>query len=242
MKRVIVFGASGGIGQEICRSLAADGWSIYVHYRKNVEVAQKLATELLEKYPKQDFFTTKLDFAASDQQLEDFVQSLFPVNAVVFAQGITKYGFLSEQSLTDIDRVMKINLTVPIKLTKLLEPMLVKHEMSRIVYLGSVYGGQGSALETIYSATKAGLSRFSQAYAREVASTGLTVNTIAPGAVATEMNKIFSKQTLDEVREEIPLGRLAHGEDVAYWVKTLLQSESKYCTGQTIYVSGGWLI
>ena len=218
MKRVIVFGASGGIGQEICRSLAADGWSIYVHYRKNVEVAQKLATELLEKYPKQDFFTTKLDFAASDQQLEDFVQSLFPVNAVVFAQGITKYGFLSEQSLTDIDRVMKINLTVPIKLTKLLEPMLVKHEMSRIVYLGSVYGGQGSALETIYSATKAGLSRFSQAYAREVASTGLTVNTIAPGAVATEMNKIFSKQTLDEVREEIPLGRLAHGEDVAYWV------------------------
>ena len=242
MKRVIVFGASGGIGQEICRSLAADGWSIYVHYRKNVEIAQKLVTELLEKYPNQDFFTIKLDFASSDQQLEDFVKSLFPVNAVVFAQGITKYGFLSEQSLTDIDQVMKINLTVPIKLTKLLEPMLVKHEMSRIVYLGSVYGGQGSALETIYSATKAGLSRFSQAYAREVASTGLTVNTIAPGAVATEMNKIFSKETLDEVREEIPIGRLAHGEDVAYWVKTLLQAESKYCTGQTIYVSGGWLI
>lgn len=242
MKRVIVFGATGGIGQAICQTLAADGWSLYLHCNNNVDGASEQAQKLMAIYPQQDFMPIKFDFLSEKEQLSKFVNSLLPVNAAVFAQGITKYDFLTKQKIADIEKIIQVNLTVPIELTKLLEPILIKQEYSRIVYLGSVYGGQGSALESVYSATKAGLSRFSQAYAREVASTNLTVNVVAPGAVNTPMNAMFCKETMQEVEIEIPAGRLAQGKDISYWVKCLLDKNSSYCTGQTIYISGGWLL
>lgn len=242
MKRAIVFGATGGIGNSICDELAKAGWSLYLHCHQNWDSAVKKSQNLMKEYPKQDFIPIKLDFEADDNQLKKFVDNLLPVNAVIFAQGITKYGFLNEQDLTDISKIINVNLTVPIKLTRLFEKKLTKQTFSRIVYLGSVYGGQGSALESVYSATKAGLTRFSQAYAREVASANLTVNVIAPGAVDTPMNQMFSKQTRQEVATEIPIGRWARGTDISFWVKTLLDERSSYCTGQTVYVSGGWLL
>lgn len=242
MKRAIVFGATGGIGQAICRDLAEDGWSLYLHYNSKKEAAEELGQKLFTKYPDQDFMSIKLDFEVDDAQLSEFVQNLLPVNAAVFAQGVTNYGFLGDEDLDNITRLIKINLTVPIKLTKLLEPQLMKQGFSRIVYLGSVYGGYGSALESVYSATKGGLSRFAQAYAREVASNNLTVNVIAPGAVKTNMNSIFSEDTIEEVQEEIPVGRWADGRDISYWIKVLLNERSSYLTGQTIYVTGGWLL
>lgn len=242
MKRAIVFGATGGIGQAICRDLAEDGWSLYLHYNSKKEAAEELGQKLFTKYPDQDFMPIKLDFEVDDAQLSEFVQNLLPVNAAVFAQGVTNYGFLGDEDLDNITRLIKINLIVPIKLTKLLEPQLMKQGFSRIVYLGSVYGGYGSALESVYSATKGGLSRFAQAYAREVASNNLTVNVIAPGAVKTNMNSIFSEDTIEEVQEEIPVGRWADGKDISYWIKVLLNERSSYLTGQTIYVTGGWLL
>ena len=242
MKRAIVFGATGGIGQAICRDLAEDGWSLYLHYNSKKEAAEELGQKLFTKYPDQDFMPIKLDFEVDDAQLSEFVQNLLPVNAAVFAQGVTNYGFLGDEDLDNITRLIKINLTVPIKLTKLLEPQLMKQGFSRIVYLGSVYGGYGSALESVYSATKGGLSRFAQAYAREVASNNLTVNVIAPGAVKTNMNSIFSEDTIEEVQEEIPVGRWADGKDISYWIKVLLNERSSYLTGQKIYVTGGWLL
>lgn len=242
MRRAIVFGSTGGIGQEICRDLAQSGWSLYLHYNSKQKAAEELGQKLYEKYPEQDFMPIKLDFEIDDFQLKKFVENLLPVNAVVFAQGITNYGFLGDESLDNITRLIKINLTVPIKLTKLFEAQLMKQDFSRIVYLGSVYGGDGSALESVYSATKGGLSRFAQAYAREVASNNLTVNVIAPGAVKTNMNTILSKDTIQEVQEEIPVGRWAKGEDISYWIKVLLNERSSYLTGQTIYVTGGWLL
>ena len=242
MKRAIVFGATGGIGQAISEELAADGWSLYVHCNQNWDEALKLSRDLSKNYPKQDFLPVKFNFLSNEQQLISFVDSLLPVNAVVFAHGITKYGFLGEQSLNQIEKIIQINLTVPIELTKLFEKTLIKQDFSRIVYLGSVYGCQGSALEAVYSATKAGLSRFSQAYAREIASTNLTVNVVAPGAIDTPMNSMFSPDVMEEVKEEIPASRLGKGEDIAFWIKTLLDKRSSYCTGQTIYVSGGWLL
>ena len=242
MKRAIVFGATGGIGQEICRDLAAEGWSLYLHYNSHEQTALDLGKELFAKYPSQDFLPIKLDFVSSDAELADFVKKLLPVNAAVFAQGITKYGFLGDETLDNITKLINVNLTVPIKLTKLLESQLMRQDYSRIVYLGSVYGGAGSALEAVYSATKGGLTRFAQAYARDVASNNLTVNVIAPGAVKTNMNAIFSEDTIQEVQDEIPMGRWAKANDISYWVTTLLNKRSGYLTGQTIYVTGGWLL
>lgn len=242
MKRAIVFGATGGIGRQICNTLADNGWSLYVHCNNNWDEAVKISQQLLKEFPQQDFMPIKLNFLAEDKKLKQFVDNLLSVNAAVFAQGITDFDFLGSQDLATIEKIIQVNLTVPIKLTHLLEKILLKQNFSRVVYLGSVYGGQGSAMESVYSATKGGLTRFSQAYAREVASSNLTVNVVAPGAVDTPMNAMFSKETMQEVKDEIPASRLASGEDIAYWVNAILNEKSGYLTGQTIYVSGGWLI
>lgn len=242
LKRAIVFGATGGIGQAICTDLANSGWSLYLHYNQDEQKASNMVQRYSQLYPQQDFIPIKLSFLTDNKGLMEFVNSLLPINAVVFSQGITDYTFLSDQDLNKIDQLVQVNLNTPIKLTSLLESLLIKNDFSRIVYLGSVYGGNGSALEAVYSSTKAGLSRFAQSYAREVASANLTVNVIAPGAVDTKMNALLSSETMAEVKEEIPLGRLAKGTDISYWVRTLLDPNANYLTGQTIYVSGGWLI
>ncbi|WP_278960221.1 elongation factor P 5-aminopentanone reductase [Lactobacillus apis] len=241
MQRAIVFGATGGIGRLICTDLAEAGWSLYIHCSNNWPAACEMSESFMKQYPSQEFLPLKFSFFAENNELEKMVQSLLPINAVIFAQGITDYHLLSDQNLDKVDEVMQVNLVTPIKLTSLLEPLLLKNDFSRIIFIGSVYGAQGSAMEAVYSATKAGLSRFSQAYAREVASANLTVNVIAPGAVDTAMNKMISVEEMAEVVGEIPAGRLASGADISFWVKALLDPNSTYLTGQTLYVSGGWL-
>ena len=241
MQRAIVFGATGGIGRSICTDLAEAGWSLYIHCSSNWPAACEMSESFMKQYPSQEFLPLKFSFFAENNELEKMVQSLLPINAVIFAQGITDYHLLSDQNLDKVDEVMQVNLVTPIKLTSLLEPFLLKNDFSRIIFIGSVYGAQGSAMEAVYSATKAGLSRFSQAYAREVASANLTVNVIAPGAVDTAMNKMISVEEMAEVVGEIPAGRLASGADISFWVKALLDPNSTYLTGQTLYVSGGWL-
>lgn len=242
MKRAIVFGATGGIGKAIAAQLAAKGWSLYIHFNHSSQEAEKMVAEFIDKYPSQEFFPLKLDFLAEDEVIKTTVASLLPVNAAIFTQGITNYQFLGSQELTQIEKIMQINLLVPIKITSLLESQLLKRKHGRIIFIGSVYGGQASALESVYSASKGGLSSFAQGYAREVASAHLTVNVIAPGAVDTPMNAIFDAETLNEVKNEIPAGRLAEPSDIVFWVENLLGKRSDYLTGQTIYVDGGWLV
>lgn len=242
MRRAIVFGATGGIGQAICTELAQSGWSLYLHCHTKWQEACQLSQKLMQQYPEQDFIPIRLSFLAENSDLSKFVQDLLPLNAAVFAQGITDYHFVNGQEMSQVDDMIKVNLTTPIKLAGLLESLLTKNDFSRIVFLGSVYGKQASALEAVYSATKAGLTAFSQGYAREVASANLTVNVVAPGAVDTAMNAMISAEDMNKVKEEIPAGRLARGSDVSYWVNVLLDKRSSYLTGQTIYVSGGWLI
>lgn len=243
MKRAIVFGATGGIGKAIAAQLAAKGWSLYIHFNHSSQEAEKMVAEFIDKYPSQEFFPLKLDFLAEDDEvIKTTVASLLPLNAAIFTQGITNYQFLGSQELTQIEKIMQINLLVPIKITSLLESQLLKRKHGRIIFIGSVYGGQASALESVYSASKGGLSSFAQGYAREVASAHLTVNVIAPGAVDTPMNAIFDAETLNEVKNEIPAGRLAEPSDIVFWVENLLDKRSDYLTGQTIYVDGGWLV
>ncbi|QNQ80733.1 elongation factor P 5-aminopentanone reductase [Lactobacillus sp. PV034] len=242
MKRAIIFGATGGIGQEIAFDLAEAGWSLYLHFEKNELRAKQIQKKLVKLYPQQEFFLLQLSFLDPDEKFINLSKGIFSINAVIFAQGITDYNFLSAQSLTTIEKILKINMVTPIKLTKLLTPLLLSREHSRIIYLGSVYGKQGSALESVYSASKSGISRFVQAYAREVAMNNLTVNVLAPGAVDTPMNEIFSADVIEEVKDEIPVNRLAVPRDISFWVKNLLSPQADYLTGQTIYIDGGWLV
>lgn len=238
-KSALIIGASGDIGQAIAKHLAAKGWSLYLHYFQHATPARQLQTQLIKQYPKQDFFALQADLT-QPAQIQQLTSQLFQVDALVFAAGITYYGLFQDLSAQQLEQLWLMHVKAPLLLCQRLSAKLARSGSGRIVFIGSVYGGSGSPMEVAYSTVKGAQSAFVNAYAREVASLGITVNVVAPGAVDTKMNQMFDQQAKKQLRQEIPVSRLAQPAEIAYWVGALLKPEAGYLTGQTLYVTGGW--
>lgn len=237
----LVMGSSGDIGTSSAKNLAAKGWSLYLHYNRNRERIDKLRAELVELYPKQDFIPIKFDM--EHDKVEDLTKQIFGLDAVVFAQGNTYYKLLVDISEEEIDSLWNIHVKLPILILKQLQDKLASTHHGRVVFIGSIYGKIGSAMEVVYSTVKGAMSSFADAYAKEVASLGISVNVVAPGAVNTKMNtQEFSSEDLESVKDEIPADRLANPDEIADLVGYLVNIKSNYLTGQTIYFAGGWLL
>jgi 3-oxoacyl-[acyl-carrier protein] reductase len=239
MKFALICGASGNIGTAISRDLARQGWSLYLHYNQNQATVTALATELQAEFPKQDFMTIQADFR-TDQATEQISNGIFALNAIVFAQGTTIYQLFDDFSAVQLENLWQEQLKTPMLVIQKLISKLASQTAGRIVLIGSVYGAVGSSMEVPYSAIKGGISSFANAYAKEVASLGVTVNVVAPGAVATNMNHNFSQTEIESINEEIPVGRFGKPAEISHVVQSILAEEAAYLTGQTIYVDGGW--
>lgn len=240
MKWALILGASGGMGQAIAYDLAQAGWSLYLQGNEHVAQLQQDQQQLQQQYPQQDFLVLKSDFNKLENTAQ-IVDNIFSLDALVAAQGITNYQLFDQLSLTQIQKMLRVNLVFPLHLIQQLQDKLAVSHCGRIVLLGSVYGAQGSAMEVMYSTTKGALTAFAKAYAKEVASLGITVNVLAPGAVDTTMNQMLTPQAKQQLVEQIPLGRMANPQDLSYWIRTILDPKAQYLTGQTLYVTGGWL-
>lgn len=240
MKFALVTGASGDIGKAISLELANEGWSLYLHYNKGQKNVSNLVTVLREKYPHQEFMALYMDMK-KEETVQEVVENIFQVDAVVFASGFSEYNLLTEVSVDDIHDLLAVHLTTPVLLIQQLQSKLARSKRGRIVFISSVYGDAGSAMEVMYSTVKGAQSAFVRAYSKEVASMGITANAIAPGAIDTKMVQEFTPEELTSLKEEIPLQRLGTPKDISFWVSQLLNERSSYLTGQTITVSGGWL-
>lgn len=235
----LILGASGDIGQAIAREMAQNGWSLYLHYNEHAQVAIDLAAELSSAFPRQDFFTIGADLR-DVHAAATIADGLFSLDAVVVAAGMTYYELFKDASIDHMTALMRVHLLTPMALLNQVQDKLAASGRGRIIFIGSVYGASGSAMEVTYSTVKGAQSAFVKAYAQEVASLGITVNVIAPGAVATKMNLEFGSAALADVQAEIPAGRFASATDIAYFAQTLLNQRAGYLTGQTLYVTGGW--
>lgn len=237
----LIMGSSGDIGTSTAKNLAKKGWSLYLHYNRNAARIEKLTRELTQNYPHQDFIPIQFDM--ENDSVDKLTQQIFGLDAVVFAQGNTYYKLLVDISEKEIDSLWKIHVKLPILILQQLQDKLAKTHHGRIVFIGSIYGKVGSAMEVVYSTVKGAMSSFADAYAKEVASLGLSVNVVAPGAVNTKMNtQEFSSEDLENVKDEIPADRLANPDEIADLVSYLVNIKSNYLTGQTIYFAGGWLL
>lgn len=236
----IILGASGDIGRQTALELAKKGWSLYLHYFNGEKKALNLQKTLHQQCPQQDFLLVQADLTQTDSALK-IAQQLFAVDAVVFAQGTTDYGLFAQEDPAKMAKMLMMQVQTPLALVQLLQEKLAVSGHGRIVFVGSVYGGAGSAMEVGYSTVKGALSSFAKAYSQEVASLGITVNVVAPGAVATRMNQTFSPEERAAVAAEIPVGYFAKPDEISYWLCSLLDHRAGYLTGQTIYVTGGWL-
>ncbi|MCZ2258760.1 elongation factor P 5-aminopentanone reductase [Sporosarcina sp. G11-34] len=235
----VVLGASGGIGQEICRDLAADGWSLYIHFNTNLEQALKLQTELHLNYPKSDFKMIHSDLSKVDGA-DILAKSVTNIGAVVVANGQEMYKLLSETTADDMDALWKNHVQNPARFIGLVSPQLRTFEKSYVVFIGSIWGNTGAAGEVMYSAVKGAQHAFVKAYAKEAAYSCIRVNAVAPGWIETRMNEDIPLDEKQMIIDEIPLMSQGKPEDVAHAVSFLLSGKADYITGEILKVNGGW--
>ena len=237
----LVLGASGGIGEVICRQLAESGWSLYLHYNTNKNQLGLLRAELEDIYPDQQFLSVQADFRMEHaaEQLSTKIQS---VQAIVVANGQAVVKLLSDTSEIEMSELWQVHMQNPARLIALLSEKLRKHEVSYITFIGSIWGNTGAAGEVMYSAVKGAQHAFVKAYAKEAAYSGVRVNAIAPGWIDTRMNQEFSAEERQMVLDQIPLLSVGTPQEIANMVEFMLSGKADYMTGEIIQINGGWYI
>lgn len=237
-KRVLITGASGGIGGAIARWLARAGFELTLHYNRNVEAAQRLAEEIRTASGNADILGFDLtDRAATRAALESRLEKDGPWWGVVLNAGITADTAFPAMSGTDWDRVVDTNLGGFYNvLQPLLMPLVRLRDGGRIVTIASVAGLIGNRGQVNYSAAKAGVIGASKALAMELAKRRITVNCVAPGLVETDM---LTDAPVDEILKHIPMGRAGKPDEVAALVAFLFTEQAAYITRQVMAVNGG---
>lgn len=239
MKRfALILGASGGIGSEIARQLAEDGWSLYLHYHQTG--LEAFAEELSLRYPEQEFAAVQADFT-KDGAAQQVASQIFDCSCIVCASGHAFYGLLQDTGSADHDALWRVHVKNPIETVRLVSPYFRRHAKSYVIFIASIWGETGASMETAYSAAKGAQLAFTKAYAKEMAPSGTRVNAVSPGLIRTKMNDGWTAEEWNELEEEIPLGA-GSPEDIAHTVAFLTGGKADYITGQTIRVNGGWLI
>ncbi len=238
-KVALVTGGTGGIGAAICLKLAESGAKVATNYR-NEEKAKAWQAEA--KKAGHDIAVYQADVSDFDacQALVDQVEKdLGPIDILVNNAGITKDGMFKKMSKEKWDAVMNINLDGLFNITKPLIEGMTDRGWGRIINISSINGQKGQLGQTNYAASKAGMHGFTMALAQEVARKGVTVNTVSPGYIATEMVMAVSEEIRNSIIANIPVNRLGTSEEIAALVDFLASDEAGFATGADFSMNGG---
>ncbi len=232
----LVTGASRGIGAAIARQLAADGYTVMVHYHQHQAEAQALADAIGGAAYGADLGV----FSEIDAMIDEILCRYGSIDLLVNNGGISLTGLYQHISDAEGMRVFAVNVGGAMHCSKRVLPgMLAKHS-GRIINISSIWGEVGAACEVHYSASKAALIGFTKALAKEVGPSGITVNCITPGVIDTAMNAMHDPQTMAALAEETPLQRIGTPEEVALAVSFLASASAGFITGQILGVNGGF--
>ena len=240
-KFALICGASGAIGHAICEQLAAQGWSLYMHYNSGKSTVMAQWEQLTSKYPAQEFIPVQADFTMADGA-EQLVAQIFSLHAIMFANGHAYYGLLEDTPAEEMTKLWHVHVQNPMRTTSLLASKLRSNEVSYVLVVGSIWGEVGAAGEVVYSAVKGAQHSFVKAFAQEVAYNGIRVNAIAPGIIDTKMNSNLNEKERQELVEQIPLQAFGEARDIANMAAFYVSGQADYVTGQIIRVNGGWYI
>lgn len=237
-KKAFVTGASRGIGAQIARLLAEEGYDLFLVCRQSEAVLAALGRELEEIFPVS--VETMLCDVSDFRQVEEAVGRAGDVHVLVNNAAVSHVGLMTDMTLEQWQQVIDTNLNALFYTCRLIVPQMVRRQEGHIINISSVWGKVGASMEVAYSAAKGGVNAFTRALAKELAPSRVRVNAAAFGAIDTEMNACFSKEELQALREEIPADRLGTALEAAKLVAGLLKMP-EYLTGQVITMDGGWI-
>jgi acetoacetyl-CoA reductase len=235
-----VSGGMGGIGTSICRRLGRSGHTVVAGclpgYDKKGEWLEQMRSDGFRVHAAEG------DVAEFDSCAEMFYQVrsvVGPIDILVNNAGITRDSVFKRMTEQDWMAVINTNLNSVFNVTRQVIDGMVERAWGRIINISSVNAIKGQFGQTNYSAAKAGMAGFSKALAQEVVRKGVTVNTVSPGYVETDMVMAIRKEVRDQIVASIPMGRLAKPQEIAAVVAFLASEEAGYITGANISVNGG---
>ena len=240
-KKIIITGASRGIGREIAKTLAREGYTIIANYNKSEREAQKLKKELQEENKEIDIYKANIANEEETQEMIKYVIKKYKkIDVLINNAGIDKIQLVTEVTKKDWDEIINTNLYGTFYISQQAAKNMIQNKQGKIINISSIWGQIGASMEVVYSISKAGVDGLTKALAKELGPSGIQVNSIAPGFIKTEMNSNFNEQEINEIKDEIPLQKLGECTDIAKCVKWLI--EDNYVTGQVIAINGGWSI
>lgn len=238
----LVTGGTGGIGTAICRYLQDEGFKVVAAFCRGGDNAFALNWQEQQKQEDYHFdiiYGDVTNFDSCAKMVQEVESQIGPIDILVNNAGVTRDQSFRKMMPEQWHDVLKINLDSVFNVTRQVINGMIERSFGRIINISSINGQKGQFGQTNYSAAKAGMHGFTKALALEVANKGITVNTISPGYVATEMVKNIPPNILEQIISQIPVGRLALPKEIARVVAFLAQDEAGYITGANIAVNGG---
>ena len=238
----LITGGSRGIGKAIAIKLGKEGAQLVI-INQNPKTAAAAQEDLKKLGIKTVFYSINVaDSTSVERVVKDIVNEYGKIDILVNNAGITRDGLIIRMKVSDWDEVLDVNLKGAFNCIRAVSRSMITQRSGSIISISSVVGILGNVGQANYAAAKAGMIGLMKSVARELASRHITVNTIAPGYISTELTHRLSAETRGKILSRIPLQRFASAEEVAHLVAFLASDEAKYITGQTIGIDGGMLM
>ena len=239
MKTVLITGGTRGIGRDIAFEFLQRGYEVIINYSSNESAA--IATQA--EFNMLGYCPVLMRADVSDEaQVRDMFSEIFrlsnKIDVLVNNAGISYVGVIQDTTPAEWDRVFGVNVKGAYLCSRAVADRMLGMGGGSIINISSIWGEVGASCEVAYSASKAALIGFTKALSKELAPSGVRVNCVSPGVIDTTMNSHLTPDEIEELIEQIPMGRLGTGEDVAK--ACIYLAESGYVTGEVLSVGGGF--
>ena len=239
-RTVFVTGSSRGIGLAIAQAFAAQGDRVVLNGCHDALQLEAALEALRAESPTLGLMADMSDYAQARRAFADICAAFGPVEVLVNNAGQAHFGLFSDMAPEDWDGVLRHNLGTVLNATHLAVPDMVRAKKGVIVNISSIWGSAGASCEAVYAAAKGAVNAFTRSMAQELGPSGVRVNAVACGAIATRMNERLSPEEHSAFTEKIPLLRFGTAAEVGQCVRFLASEEAAYLTGQVVGLDGGF--